>query len=109
MLVWVSRDVLLSLLLFVRWVDQWRGLVVGETELGKVAPGLLRDLEDLGVADAYPEHSRVGILRMEDVLDVSLELEEVVLAKEKALSLQVDGLFDNFLQILLHFFVALFL
>ena len=45
---------------------------------------------------------------MEDVPDVALELEEIVLAQIDFLQLQVNGLLDYRLQILLHFLKLLF-
>ena len=43
---------------------------------------------------------------MEDSLDVPFKLEVVVLAKVNLAVLQIDRLFNDFLQILLHFFHA---
>lgn len=106
LLVRVRCDLSLSLLLLASGGFNHIGgcLIVGETELGEMAPGLLCDLKHLSVADAYPEHRRVGILRVKNVFDVALELEIVVLSQVEALGLQVNCLFDDFLQVLLHLF-----
>ena len=64
---------------------------------------LLRALVRMGVLDAQSEHRLVRLLRVEYVLDLSFELEKVVLSQIYFLYLQFDCLLNDRLQVHHHF------
>lgn len=78
-----------------------------DAKLGEVASRLLRALMRMSVLNAQSQNGSIGVLRLEDGLDLAFKTEVVVLAQVDLFDLEFDRLFDDGLQVLDHFLVAL--
>ena len=65
-----------------------------DAELCEVPSSLLRALVRMCILNSQPQHRRCRISRVEDALNLTFELEEVILAQYHLLYLQVDGLLN---------------